>query len=222
MPRATQWIAAVLAVPILFACATSFHRPANSPPVIQGGLYRTGRVLDVAIQGFGFFPVTLPNEQIGYTRAGKFFVDDSGKLIVRAGRDYPLSPQLHIPAGATNVIISQDGVVGCNFAGQTTTAALGQLRLALFSNPAALTPINADPVFIARKNSGSAVITNPGDAGAGQIMQTYLEGVYHGPWSVESCLQKMKAFLAEHAKLKLASLTETPPPDAAHTALPVA
>jgi flagellar hook protein FlgE len=71
-------------------------------------------------------------------------------------------------------------MMSCTFPGHTTSTVLGQFKLALFPNPAGLQPINSDPVYIATENSGSPMITNPGDSGAGQIMQTYLEGVYHG------------------------------------------
>ncbi len=55
----------------------------------QGELRDTGRDLDLAIDGGGFF-VLLDGEQSFYTRTGSFAVDDDG-YIVRAGSDYRLA-----------------------------------------------------------------------------------------------------------------------------------
>src|SRR6185436_17435443 len=44
----------------------------------QGSLEATGRTLDVAIDGDGFFPVTLANGNTAYTRDGSFQISDQG------------------------------------------------------------------------------------------------------------------------------------------------
>ena len=46
----------------------------------QGALEQTGRSLDVAIDGEGFFPVTLPGGALAYTRDGSFQISDQGVL----------------------------------------------------------------------------------------------------------------------------------------------
>ncbi len=50
----------------------------------QGGLRATGRQMDAAIQGDGFFQVDTP---LGprYTRSGTFFTDASGALVTKEG-----------------------------------------------------------------------------------------------------------------------------------------
>jgi len=55
----------------------------------QGELRDTGRDLDLAIDGGGFF-VLLDGEQSYYTRTGSFGVDEDG-FLVRAGTDYRLA-----------------------------------------------------------------------------------------------------------------------------------
>ena len=48
-------------------------RPGNTEIIqTQGDLSSTGNPLDFAIEGSGFFQVLMPNNQIGYTRAGSF------------------------------------------------------------------------------------------------------------------------------------------------------
>ena len=48
-----------------------------------GNLQATGTATDVAIEGSGFFQVSLPDGTTGYTRAGTFHLDASGALVTR-------------------------------------------------------------------------------------------------------------------------------------------
>ena len=50
----------------------------------QGALQRTGRPMDVAIEGDGFFVLDLGGEQL-FTRSGAFFIDESGDVVSAAG-----------------------------------------------------------------------------------------------------------------------------------------
>ena len=47
----------------------------------QGNLQSTDNTYDVAIQGKGFFRVTLPSGEDAYTRAGSFQVSADGQLV---------------------------------------------------------------------------------------------------------------------------------------------
>jgi len=51
----------------------------------QGAISNTGRNLDVAIQGSGFFAVQGPDGEEGYTRAGDFRVNEGGLLSTGTG-----------------------------------------------------------------------------------------------------------------------------------------
>ena len=66
-----------------------------------GNLRSTGAPLDLAIEGDGFFKVTLPNGTTGYTRAGSFHLDAQGLMVTAEG--YSLDPQITVPANATSV-----------------------------------------------------------------------------------------------------------------------
>ena len=75
--------------------------PAASEVVqTQGNFSSTGNPLDLAIQGLGFFQVTLPDGQIAYTRAGSFHLDATGNIVTANGT--PLQPNITIPAMPPN------------------------------------------------------------------------------------------------------------------------
>ncbi len=61
-----------------------------------GSSESTGNPLDLAIEGDGFFQVTIPNGETRYTRAGAFRVDNQGRIVNADG--YLLQPNFVIPA----------------------------------------------------------------------------------------------------------------------------
>src|SRR5260370_5461691 len=52
---------------------------------MPGGVQGTGNPLDVALQGDGFFQVSMPDGSTGYTRDGSFGLDANGTLITSGG-----------------------------------------------------------------------------------------------------------------------------------------
>src|SRR5207244_12842272 len=48
---------------------------------LQGDMTATGNPLDVAIEGQGFFQITLPSGDTGYTRSGAFHLDAQGNIV---------------------------------------------------------------------------------------------------------------------------------------------
>src|SRR5690606_1986950 len=73
----------------------------------QGGPEVTGRPLDIAIEGEGFFQVEMPDGTLAYTRDGSFSLSDSGQLVTSGGN--ALVPDIVIPPDATAVTISETG-----------------------------------------------------------------------------------------------------------------
>src|SRR6201996_2979520 len=51
----------------------------------QGDFNQTGNTLDLAIQGNGFFQVTMPDGTTAYTRAGSFHLNNQGSLVTADG-----------------------------------------------------------------------------------------------------------------------------------------
>jgi len=139
---------------------------------LQGNFQETGNSLDMAIEGNGFFQVTLPDGTVGYTRNGAFNKDSTGRVVTSEG--YPLEPAITIPTNATDVGISSDGIVSATIAGQTASQDLGQIQLATFVNPAGLDSTGHN-IYKETSASGSPVVANPGVDGAGSIAQKILE-----------------------------------------------
>lgn len=75
----------------------------------QGPLQQTGNRYDMAIEGRGYLPVTLPSGETAYTRDGSFQLSDQGEMVTAQG--YPLQPGITIPQDALEVTISKTGEV---------------------------------------------------------------------------------------------------------------
>jgi flagellar basal-body rod protein FlgG len=137
-----------------------------------GNLRQTGAPLDVAIQGDGFFQISLPDGTTGYTRAGTFHLDSQGLLVTSEG--YSVDPQISVPANATRVSISKDGIVSAVIAGQSATQQLGTLEIAGFSNPAGLRPLGGN-LFASTTASGEPETGAPGTDARGTLVQGFVE-----------------------------------------------
>jgi flagellar basal-body rod protein FlgG len=146
---------------------------ANAINFAPGPLQATGNPLDVAINGDGFFQVQKGDGQIAYTRDGSFKRDSNGLLVTSDG--YPVLPEITVPSGATAINIGPNGVVSAILAGTTEPSELGQIQVATFSNPAGMTRIGQN-LYLPGGSSGEAVLSNPGENGAGDLTSQFLEG----------------------------------------------
>ena len=138
----------------------------------QGTVEQTGRPLDVALEGDGFFQVQLPNGNTAYTRDGGFQISDQGTLTTNGGN--PIVPGIRIPPDATDVAISKTGVVSYTRATKDTVE-LGRIELARFANPSGLFA-QGENLFTETPASGQPVNGYPADEGMGTLMQGSLEG----------------------------------------------
>jgi flagellar basal-body rod protein FlgG len=138
----------------------------------QGGIAATGNPYDIAINGRGFFQVTLPSGQTAYTRAGNLAVNADGQIVTADG--YAIEPAITVPQEATAIQITRDGVVEVTLAEQTDPQQIGQLEIASFINPAGLEAIG-DNLYLETPASGTANTATPGSPGLGTLMQGYLE-----------------------------------------------
>jgi len=138
----------------------------------QGNLQQTGNNLDMAIQGSGYFQVTLPSGQIAYTRDGTFGLSPDGTIVTADG--YPVVPGITVPTNATSVSINTSGQVQVTIQGQAAPSTLGQLQTAVFPNSAGLDAQGGN-LFLQSAASGNAVTGVPGASGFGSIMQGYVE-----------------------------------------------
>ena len=138
----------------------------------MGNLRNTSAPLDLAIEGNGFFQISMPGGETGYTRAGALHLNAEGGIVTADG--YALEPQITIPANAESITISKDGIVSVSLPNQTAPQQLGTIELAQFQNPAGLEARGGN-LFVATSASGDPVTGVPGTDGMGTIAQGFLE-----------------------------------------------
>ena len=118
----------------------------------QGVIQTTGNPLDVAIKNAqGFFAVRRPDGTEGYTRSGRFTLDQDG--ILRLGKNEVLGQidRITIPVEARNIEISQDGTVSTQFVGST---AFDEASKTPFEEIEKLRLVNIDPKLLVRSEDG--------------------------------------------------------------------
>jgi flagellar basal-body rod protein FlgG len=143
---------------------------ATSKVFTEGELTSTGEPLDMAIQGDGFFQVTMPDGTLAYTRDGAMKRSSTGQITTSDGLSVQSGFQ-PIPVGTTGITISPDGTV-------TTTNSSGstnfQVQLIRFANPSGLQSVGRN-LYIETPASGTPETGTPNQAGFGSLQQNYLE-----------------------------------------------
>ena len=141
----------------------------------QGAFEHTGRRLDVAIDGAGFFSVTDPTGDICYTRTGAFSCNANGNLVLgSAGTGRLLEPPITIPEDATAITISPEGIVSVRQQGNSQMSQVGQMQLARFINPAGLLKLGEN-LYAETDASGAPTTGTPGQDSLGRLRQGMLE-----------------------------------------------
>lgn len=138
----------------------------------MGSFQMTGNPLDLSIEGNGFFQVLLPDGTIAYSRDGSFKLSADGQLVTSDG--FYLQPGITLPADATEINVSADGVMAVLVPGESEPQEIGQIELAKFINPSGLQAIGHN-LFTASVSSGEPVLGAPSLEGLGRINQGYLE-----------------------------------------------
>lgn len=148
-------------------------RPSSvSVNLAQGALSQTGGDLDLAIEGLGYFEITLPDGRSAYTRDGGLKRSADGLIVTSDG--YPVVPDIVIPDDARAISINADGEVFAYFNDTVEPQNLGQFTLAGFSNAKGLEAIGSN-LFLETEASGAAIVGLPGENGLGTLRQGYLE-----------------------------------------------
>lgn len=149
-------------------------------PVVQGTeaifttgtLECTGRNLDLAIDGEGFFAVTLLDVGTGYTRNGSLCVDADGKIVT--GEGHTVLPEITLANDTLEIAIGPDGWITGRTAGSpSSTTRFGQLTIHRFVNPAGLRLANG--IYHQTDASGQPITCAPGLIGLGCLKQGFLE-----------------------------------------------
>lgn len=93
-----------------------------------GPLMQTGRTLDLAIRGEGFFTVQTANGQEAYTRAGNFTVDTEGKLLLNERPVMSDGGEIVLPE-YRSLTIGRDGTISIIPPGGGAKLEAGKLKL---------------------------------------------------------------------------------------------
>ncbi|WP_257280606.1 MULTISPECIES: flagellar basal-body rod protein FlgG [unclassified Endozoicomonas] len=141
--------------------------------VFTPGSYETTKqALDVAIIGNGFFQFTQPDGTAAFSRNGQFHLNGDGQIVNASG--LPLEPGITVPADATGISISEDGIVMATIQGQVDPTEIGQISIANFVNPAGLVALGGN-LYLQSAASGDAIEGTAGQGGLGSLKQFTLE-----------------------------------------------
>lgn len=166
---------------------------AGTTRVFAGGnIEPTGRPLDMAIEGDGFFEVQLPDgATTAYTRAGDFRIDADGRLVTTDG--YYVQPAITIPDGVaeSEISVAEDGTVSAKINNVDTV--VGQLTLARFRNNSGLLAVGRN-LFQVSDASGPAIAGTAGSSGFGTLRGGMLEKA-----NVEAVTELVNLIVAQRA-----------------------
>ncbi len=152
----------------------------------QGSLQPSGREMDFAIAGDGFFRVKLDDGTFAYTRAGMFSLDGTGRVVTVSGE--LLDPPLQLPPRFRDLRIDDVGVISVTRDltpeelealgpyeprdGKRVIA--GQIDIYRFPNPGGLAAIG-NSRFRETPESQAAIEGKPGSNGMGIVYSGWLE-----------------------------------------------
>ena len=137
----------------------------------EGNLQQTGNTYDVAIQGQGFYKLTLPDGSNAYTRDGSFLVNSDGQLVTNQG--YLVTGVGQIDPKATNITIGSDGTISATV--NNAAVKISPLTISNFPNPEGLNSLGSN-LYQQTDASGNAVDgQTPGQNGMGTLAQGYVE-----------------------------------------------
>jgi len=143
----------------------------------QGSAKPTGRQLDFLIDGNGFFQVEIPQNTgggVGYTRAGNFFVNSEGELVLGNSNGPRIIPGITFDEDVVSISLAQDGNIAVTTLDDPTPQNVAQLQLATFVNKQGLKAIGKN-LYIESGASGPPIVGNPGDGSLGNVLQGHLE-----------------------------------------------
>jgi len=140
----------------------------------QGELEETGRSLDFAIEGAGYFQVR-GGDAIALTRRGTFTLSPIGELALKVGDSmWSLYPAITVPKEATSIHIHENGVVSAALPGDNEVA-LGQVELVRVADASVLESAGGGLLAIPEL-AGTVSTGRPGDDNFGIVRQGCLEG----------------------------------------------
>jgi flagellar basal-body rod protein FlgF len=141
-----------------------FPKATTQINFLGGDTSPTGRDMDMAIQGEGFFTIQAPDGSLAYTRSGAFSVR-ADRTVTAAGGAEVLSdsgsPIVLSPTGGT-VTVSPEGKISQN------GVPLGRFGVQKFANQADLVPVGGG-MFVPTNGATPEPMEKP------EVLQGYLE-----------------------------------------------
>lgn len=134
----------------------------------QGAIQPTGRPTDLAIDGDGFFVVSVGPNQSAYTRDGSFTLDANGNLVTAdgykvlntEGKPVAIPKEQPNPDGKMQKVlsfnISKEGKISYLLADGTKVDNAQTLKVAVFQNPEGLESLSGN-LYGETANSGNAM-----------------------------------------------------------------
>lgn len=163
---------------------------------------QTNNDYHVAINGQGYFHIKLPSGEDAYTRSGTFTLDQDGTIVTLEG--YKVQPEIKVPQNTLGVEITPQGEVMAKVDGQTNLQSLGNIELAVFTNPGGLEAIH-DNYYQETQVSGASTLGAPGGIGFGSLLQHWYEGSnVNAITSVTDLIATQRAFEMNTKSMKAA------------------
>jgi len=124
----------------------------------QGQMVDTGRELDIAIKGKGYFPLTQPDGSIAYTRDASFIRNKDG--FITSMRGDILGEGIRVPAEANKIVVNKTGDVTALLP-EGKEVEVGKIGLVMFRNPEGLQSIGYNKL-VPTSMSGAAEVDTTG------------------------------------------------------------
>lgn len=114
---------------------TPLQRQATAVDYSPGNIRKTGNVLDLAINGEGFFAVQT-KDGVAYTKDGRFTLNGNGELVTLTG-DYVLGRGGKIVIEGNEIRINEEGMM------RVDSNEIDTLKIVSFREPSALVKLGA-------------------------------------------------------------------------------
>jgi flagellar basal-body rod protein FlgG len=136
-----------------------------------GEIERTGRVMDVAIEGNGFFELMGPGGQTLLWRGGGLKINEDGLLASSTG--LALKAGITVPADASALTIGSDGIVRATVADGSEPVELGQINLVKVDDVSTVDRLDGGLYRV--RDAALPIEAQPGEDGVGTLVQGALE-----------------------------------------------
>lgn len=145
---------------------------------IQGALQVTGRPLDLAIQGNGFFAIQkdLSDTAVYYTREGSFFLNTEGYLVNSQGY-YVLDTAgatIQITDQIASIQVARDGTISYTLLDGSVNTLPNKIGITYIQNPESLLR-EGQNLYAASPNTATPSPGEAGTEGRGTIEAGFLE-----------------------------------------------